>query len=120
MIDAIPCPQAEDLQRFLLGEMEDADAERLELHLSQCRSCVTTAQGLKASDTLVEAMRAGIRGVEYIEIRADEALIARMCRLRQSAAVSPWEDAAEKTAVRTAAATPSLDGVAFSEEPRPA
>jgi hypothetical protein len=80
MTDALACPSTEDLQRFLLGHMPDAEAERLERHLAQCRLCVTAVQGLTASDALVEAVRAASRKAGGIETGADEALITLLCR----------------------------------------
>jgi serine/threonine protein kinase/WD40 repeat protein len=111
MSDKIPCPQADDLYRFVLGQMTDAEAEHLERHLSWCNSCVTMVQGLEASDALVEAVQAGVRGPPDIEIGADESLIARLCGLRQSAAGSPAEDTSEEIEISPAAVeTPTPGG----------
>jgi serine/threonine-protein kinase len=114
MSDPIPCPPADDLRRFALGQMPDAEAERLELHLAQCRTCLTALQGLDVNDGLVETVRAGARGGTDIETGADEALIARICRLRRSAAGSPGEDARENVAVPPMAVETPISGNAES------
>jgi serine/threonine protein kinase/Tfp pilus assembly protein PilF len=58
MLQTLPCPEAHDLQRFLLGQLARADADYLEEHLVHCQRCLTKVPALKASDAVVEAMRA--------------------------------------------------------------
>jgi tetratricopeptide (TPR) repeat protein len=52
-----PCPQEEDLQRFLLGAIADEEAAPLEQHLTQCEPCFQKALALGGEDTLVETLR---------------------------------------------------------------
>jgi serine/threonine protein kinase len=83
MIGTSPCPKLEDLQHFLLGQMAEAEAEQVELHLAWCPGCIGAAHTLPGKDTLVDAVREGGKAdTENIEI--DEALIARLCQLRQA------------------------------------
>src|SRR5689334_12667267 len=80
MGDATACPPAEDLRRFLLGRLEEAEGERVAGHLARCPACVAAAETLDARDELIEAVggaaRPGRAGSE-----ADEGLIARLCHL---------------------------------------
>jgi anti-sigma factor RsiW len=51
-----PCPKVETLQRLLLGQFSNEEADPLEQHLAQCSHCLQAAQQLKAEDTLIAAM----------------------------------------------------------------
>jgi hypothetical protein len=53
------CPNADALQRFMLGEVSDADREACEAHLAACRECSQRIERLPAEDSLVQAMRNG-------------------------------------------------------------
>jgi serine/threonine protein kinase len=57
-MSSLPCPPSENLQDYSLGRVSEPDAQGLEAHLAQCPLCVETLHGLKAEDTLIEAMRA--------------------------------------------------------------
>jgi WD40 repeat protein len=78
------CPEAQDLQRLLLGELAENDARSLEQHLLACPSCLGTARGLPAEDTLVEAMRNQAAAADRPERELVNDLIGRMKALRAS------------------------------------
>jgi serine/threonine protein kinase len=46
-----------DLQCFLLGQVSEEEAQRVEEHLSGCDSCLGALSGLTPSDTVVETIR---------------------------------------------------------------
>ena len=57
MPSLLTCPSRDDLQRFALGQAPEELAHPIERHLAECRACVGTLNGLKATDTLVDAIR---------------------------------------------------------------
>ena len=38
------CPDRDELERFLLGQLKAADVDRLERHLSGCPACLEVVQ----------------------------------------------------------------------------
>jgi hypothetical protein len=88
MIETGPCPGVEELQRFLLGQTAEAEAQRLEQHLSDCPACLAAVQTLHATDTLVETVRAEAGKGVTPDPEVDEALITRLCRLPGLAAAA--------------------------------
>jgi len=78
MPNARPCPQVAELQKFLLGLLAAAEAERMQRHVAECQSCLDTLHGLESSDTLVEAMRAQVRAAERSEDAIVAGLIAKL------------------------------------------
>src|SRR5689334_9030569 len=80
MLTPSSCPDADVLQRFLLGQTSDQESSQLEAHLSTCPNCVQTLHGLKAEDTVVEAMR--VPPLRDDEEKVVEDLIKRMEGLR--------------------------------------
>jgi serine/threonine protein kinase len=57
MPPATRCPDARDLERLLLGQVADDEAEALESHLRDCPTCLETVRTARTQDTLVEALR---------------------------------------------------------------
>jgi serine/threonine-protein kinase len=57
MANASSCPDVGELERFLVGQVTEADADRVEQHLGQCGACLKTMHALTGEDTLVQAMR---------------------------------------------------------------
>jgi WD40 repeat protein len=55
---AAACPEPGVLHQFLLGDLPDADAERLEAHLKGCPACLAALGADRGSDQLVAAVRA--------------------------------------------------------------
>jgi tetratricopeptide (TPR) repeat protein len=52
-----PCPDEPCLRRFLLGDLSEAEGERLEQHLGGCTRCLEKLQTLHAVDSVSEALR---------------------------------------------------------------
>jgi anti-sigma factor RsiW len=53
-----PCPTEHELQNFVLGSLGEAEAERLEQHLSSCARCLHVLQALPVA---VDALSAALR-----------------------------------------------------------
>jgi serine/threonine protein kinase len=88
MADASPCPPAEDLHRFLLGQLSDTEAERLERHLDGCPRCLAALESDRPNDRLLDVVTA----VGHSPAPADEvepALLASLDRLRENATLTP-------------------------------
>src|SRR3954465_5259264 len=51
-----PCPDAQTLERLLLGCLSGPEAEQLEEHLASCPHCVAHAQTLHPDDPVVRAL----------------------------------------------------------------
>ncbi len=79
------CPPPGDLERFALGMIAEADAERLEGHLDERPRCLETIEFLRPADTLFDAVRSGA-GVAREEV--DPELIDRLCHLTASGRVA--------------------------------
>src|SRR5262245_44364848 len=73
-----PCPNADDLQRFALGRLAEADAERMQEHVADCSTCLETLHHLEAKDALVEAMRAQGAGDADSEDAVVAGLVAKL------------------------------------------
>jgi hypothetical protein len=54
---AATCPSAEAVRQFLLGQTQDPAADELARHFAGCPSCAQSLEGLKADDTLLDALR---------------------------------------------------------------
>ncbi|MBI3468429.1 MAG: protein kinase [Planctomycetes bacterium] len=52
------CPSPDDLRRFLLGQVDEGDAARIQDHLAGCPRCLESMGNLKTDDTLLAAMQA--------------------------------------------------------------
>jgi serine/threonine protein kinase len=52
-----PCPEVQPLQRLLLGQVTDDEAEGLECHLATCDACLRTIRAIPTQETLADAMR---------------------------------------------------------------
>src|SRR4051794_26237063 len=79
------CPDVQDLERLLSGQLAFTDVEAIVRHVEQCGRCVETVESLEAEDPLAEALRdrAGVSGVaEEPEVKA---LIERLGGRRPSA-----------------------------------
>src|SRR5687768_3850224 len=76
MAEKIVCPDKTRLQRLLLGELPEADAERLEQHLLGCQPCGAAVQTLTGQDTLMDALQGagqapGVNEEEVIRVLSE-------------------------------------------------
>src|SRR5437762_1001074 len=89
-----PCPAPADLERFLLGQVGEVQATRIEAHLAHCRRCLETVHLLKAEDTLIEAMQqAAALDAQEPQEEVLATLIARFSRLPGSGEAPAVTDA---------------------------
>src|SRR5688500_7678899 len=68
------CPTADNLHRFLLGQVDEDEAALVQDHLSGCDQCLDTMAHLSSDDTLVVAMRAQAQAAAD----PDEALVEKL------------------------------------------
>src|SRR5687768_10133791 len=57
MPDVTRCPTRDELRRFLLGDVDDEEAARVQGHLSTCCSCLETLPRLETNDVRLQAMQ---------------------------------------------------------------
>jgi eukaryotic-like serine/threonine-protein kinase len=76
------CPDPKALERFLLGDVGEAEAEVLEAHLLDCARCAELCGRLPADDTLSEALRTATDLVELQDEPRLARLMDRLVRLR--------------------------------------
>ena len=57
MEKATACPDDSTLRRFLLADLPEEEATRLEAHLLHCPTCCAAARVLRPTDALVEGLR---------------------------------------------------------------
>jgi Leucine-rich repeat (LRR) protein len=81
MIGTSPCPEPEQLQRFLLGQLQGAEAEQLEQHLPSCRRCLSISQTFHLCDTFVDLVRTGGSTSEAVLAEPDPVLLQQLFRL---------------------------------------
>jgi len=90
------CPDAQMLQRFLLGQNSADEADTLEQHLEQCERCLSVLHTLAGRDSVVEAIRSQ-SGAE-----ADNPAIRGLAeRLKQ---LRPVDEATTRTQAHTSEA----------------
>lgn len=78
-MNSTPCPDMYDLQRFFLGQDDEAAAGPIENHLSDCPRCVATLDHLDLSDELIEAAHAhGRQADRPLQAVRVEGLIERL------------------------------------------
>jgi len=77
MVIAARCPDASILEKFALGQMLPEEVEPLALHVEQCERCTQVLNGMKAEDTLIEAMSARSTAADEDNDKVD-ALIERL------------------------------------------
>ena len=85
------CPDREVLSQFILGQIADDEANRVETHLARCRSCVEKVETLAAEDALVEAVQSQrSRPIAPIS-PVVEVMMQRLSGLRPAASVVATE-----------------------------
>jgi serine/threonine protein kinase len=107
MVSTTPCPPSEDLQRFLLGQLTETEAECLEHHLAACRRCVARLQAAQPHDGLMDLVAHVARDGATPPAEVDQALLDSLYRLRHGLAdvvdATTWAD---RPSARFSAATP--------------
>ncbi len=78
------CPSAAELQRFLLGQVAQPDADTLEQHLEQCVPCQQALASLEVTDGLVQTARAVAGRPGFVAHGTVENLMDRLARLSMS------------------------------------
>jgi WD40 repeat protein/tRNA A-37 threonylcarbamoyl transferase component Bud32 len=87
---AIPCPDRQEYERLIQGELTPPDVERVSQHLAGCSPCAATVQTLLGEDTLLSA----VRGTGPAPTRGEEVpaeLVQRLVGLAASAATTAAE-----------------------------
>ena len=118
MADTSACPNRDQLQGLLLGELSEAESVRVSEHLEQCLECQSHTQAVAAGDTLIKLVReAGGQPVSAMP-PAVERVIAK---LRDRSAVSDLtmveETASIVTSLPNGVPTDLLVGVSPSQGP---
>src|SRR5262249_53431159 len=108
MAELFLCPPVEDLQRFSLGQMSEAEAEDLERHLAGCPRCVARVQTVQPHDRLLDAVAVVVRDAAPPAPAPEEGLLSALYRLPQDFGNRPTE------------ATPSFRSDAGTPPPAPA
>ncbi len=81
----MPCPDAHELERYLLGLTPDPDASRLDDHVGACAQCARAAGTLSGSDELIDAVRNAPERLR--QLPRDEAVQQLIARLKRLACV---------------------------------
>src|SRR5262245_29693202 len=84
MSESAPCPSRQDLERYTLGQVAEAEAKHLEAPLQDCPRCVAGLNDLHPGDTLADALRSNSSLVEAAEQEDVTDLIARLKDLSKS------------------------------------
>ncbi len=110
MANSTHCPTADDLRRFLVGDVADEEAAKLHDHLSECSTCLDGLARLSTEDSLVAAMREQARTPANPDEGVVQSLIARLAKPRQAnggpTATVSWDYSQS----RIEAALPTVDG----------
>jgi WD40 repeat protein/serine/threonine protein kinase len=109
----VHCPAFQDLEQFVLGQLSEAQAARVEEHLEQCAHCVDALGLLQGADPLLETLRTSEAATQEIETEVIEDLIGR---LKALPACQPASD----TELHTLPLPATMPSAAeASPEPRP-
>jgi tetratricopeptide (TPR) repeat protein len=76
------CPDRQDLERLLLGQLEGPEALDLELHFEHCEHCLRAVRVPQPDDPLVAVVRASSVASRAGETEVSELLIEKLCGLR--------------------------------------
>lgn len=96
------CPNKQDLERLMLGQLPDSDTARLASHIESCDQCVEAVRTLIPDDTLVAAMKHSL--AVAADLPADEqvqSLIEHVCSL-------VGQPSAAETTAASSPGTPAL------------
>jgi tetratricopeptide (TPR) repeat protein len=89
-----PCPDEQWLRRFSLGDLPEAEGQRIELHLAGCARCVHALETLHADDRVRDALRVEPPVEEPRVVQLTERM--RLLWLAPTAALAPLGPAAAK------------------------
>lgn len=104
MPDVPACPDPPALQRFLLGQNAEVEAEALEKHLETCDLCLSTLHTLQTEDSMVAAIRSRAGAGPETESEECRRLADQLKRLR----LTPAAGGATPRAVSPAAEAVTL------------
>lgn len=106
MPESSRCPSRDVLEQFVLGQVPEPELEKLEQHLDQCPPCGETVQGLRLSDTWLDAVRLAKSGLDR---SVEPELDILKVRLRD---LQPQRAAVESASAELAASGGSPPGAA--------
>lgn len=87
------CPDPQTLRDFLLGRVQERDLEELAAHVEKCKDCQRKLEGDRASDLLLDAMRApGAK--ELAKGPRLESMMDRFAQLKSRETISDLESQA--------------------------
>ncbi|HYT91301.1 MAG TPA: protein kinase [Gemmataceae bacterium] len=72
MTPAVGCPEPQILKQFVLGQLAEAVAARVEGHILGCETCLLTLRGHRPDDPLVQAMQAAATQREPAELPVEK------------------------------------------------
>ena len=75
-----PCPEPQQLKKFVLGELSIAEIEDYQQHLSQCDPCVETIASLKVDDTFFGIARQAFQDDELMTSVDDRSAVEDMIK----------------------------------------
>ncbi len=118
MIDTSACPNRDQLQGLLLGELSEPESVRISEHLEQCSECQAHTLTVASGDTLIKLVRESSRQPVSAMPSAVERVIAKM---RDRSAVSDLtmveETASIVASLPNGVPTDLLAGVSPSQGP---
>src|SRR4051794_39313393 len=91
---AVPCPDIQSLEQFLLGQDAEEQAGRVEHHLADCQDCLELLGSLRPEDELLKALRSRPSRAEE---EKDDRLVRRLERQAQQAATLSFVGTATDT-----------------------
>jgi tetratricopeptide (TPR) repeat protein len=78
------CPDRQELEQLLLGQLAEEEVNELERHFELCECCLRAARSQEPEDPLVTVVRASRRVSACADTEAPAALIERLCCLRSA------------------------------------
>ena len=78
------CIDAQDLSEFLLGNLDEVKATKIEYHLSVCSHCATSLYTISAEDALVDSIRTAASNRTPYPNDCVEKLVDKLCQFPPS------------------------------------
>src|SRR5258708_5897906 len=91
MVSVKPCPDRRDLQRLLLGSLQETEAAALEEHCATCALCLETMREYQADDGLETAVRQGMQAPTRDLPEPPPQRMEQWCALANPSATSPLD-----------------------------